>query len=129
MCNLFPMSSLLLVIVFFQYYMYEYSYQQPQAMTHLVDTSMNCEDIAMNFLISHLTRKPPIKVENLHIFHNYWQMLYLVRQILFKKLYLQWQWATQNWKKKTVQHCTLFNSLTVLFHLFYQIKQQLLLID
>ena len=23
---------------------------------------MNCEDIAMNFLVSHITRKPPIKV-------------------------------------------------------------------
>ena len=27
-----------------------------------VDEYMNCEDIAMNFLVSHLTRKPPIKV-------------------------------------------------------------------
>lgn len=23
---------------------------------------MNCEDIAMNFLVSHVTRKPPVKV-------------------------------------------------------------------
>lgn len=23
---------------------------------------MNCEDIAMNFLVSHITRKPPLKV-------------------------------------------------------------------
>lgn len=23
---------------------------------------MNCEDIAMNFLVSHFTRKPPVKV-------------------------------------------------------------------
>lgn len=27
-----------------------------------VDEYMNCEDIAMNFLVSHITRKPPIKV-------------------------------------------------------------------
>ena len=27
-----------------------------------VDEYMNCEDIAMNFLVSHLTRKPPLKV-------------------------------------------------------------------
>ena len=28
----------------------------------IVDTYTNCEDIAMNFLVSHTTRKPPIKV-------------------------------------------------------------------
>ena len=27
-----------------------------------VDEYMNCEDIAFNFLVSHLTRKPPLKV-------------------------------------------------------------------
>ena len=28
----------------------------------MVDQYLNCEDIAMNFLISHITRKPPLKV-------------------------------------------------------------------
>ena len=28
----------------------------------MVDQYMNCEDIAMNFLVSHITRKPPLKV-------------------------------------------------------------------
>lgn len=28
----------------------------------MVDGKMNCEDIAMNFLIAHVTRKPPLKV-------------------------------------------------------------------
>lgn len=28
----------------------------------MVDEYINCEDIAMNFLVSHITRKPPIKV-------------------------------------------------------------------
>lgn len=28
----------------------------------MVDKFMNCEDIAMNFLVSHITRKPPLKV-------------------------------------------------------------------
>ena len=28
----------------------------------MVDQYMNCEDIAMNFLVSHVTRKPPLKV-------------------------------------------------------------------
>lgn len=27
-----------------------------------VDTHMNCEDIAMNFLVANVTRKAPIKV-------------------------------------------------------------------
>jgi len=32
------------------------------AIRNMVDTFMNCEDIAMNFLVAHITRKPPIKV-------------------------------------------------------------------
>ena len=46
----------------FQYYAYLYSYVQPQAIRDLVDEYLNCEDLAMNFLVSHVTRKPPIKV-------------------------------------------------------------------
>lgn len=34
----------------------------PQAIRDMVDDYINCEDIAMNFLVSHITRKPPIKV-------------------------------------------------------------------
>ena len=34
----------------------------PAAIREKVDEYMNCEDIAMNFLVSHTTRKPPIKV-------------------------------------------------------------------
>ncbi|NXR94818.1 EXTL3 protein, partial [Hypocryptadius cinnamomeus] len=45
-----------------QYYAYLYSYVMPQAIRDMVDEYINCEDIAMNFLVSHLTRKPPIKV-------------------------------------------------------------------
>jgi alpha-1,4-N-acetylglucosaminyltransferase EXTL3 len=45
-----------------KYYMYLYSYWLPQAVRDKVDEYMNCEDIAMNFLISHITRKPPVKV-------------------------------------------------------------------
>ena len=33
-----------------------------QVIRDRVDEYMNCEDIAMNFLVSHITRKPPIKV-------------------------------------------------------------------
>ncbi|KAM8714100.1 hypothetical protein ACLKA7_014278 [Drosophila subpalustris] len=45
-----------------KYYMYLYSYHLPQAIRDKVDEYMNCEDIAMNFLVSHLTRRPPVKV-------------------------------------------------------------------
>ena len=48
----------------FQYYAYLYSYIQPQAIRDKVDEYLNCEDIAMNFLVSHITRKPPIKVNH-----------------------------------------------------------------
>jgi alpha-1,4-N-acetylglucosaminyltransferase EXTL3 len=47
----------------FQYYAYLYSYVMPQAIRDKVDQYTNCEDIAMNFLVSHITRKPPIKVK------------------------------------------------------------------
>lgn len=47
---------------FHKYYMYMYSYWMPQEIRDKVDEVMNCEDIAMNFLVSHLTRLPPIKV-------------------------------------------------------------------
>lgn len=42
--------------------MYLYSLWQSQEVRDIVDSRMNCEDIAMNFLIAHLTRKPPLKV-------------------------------------------------------------------
>ncbi|KAL3892228.1 hypothetical protein ACJMK2_004457 [Sinanodonta woodiana] len=47
---------------FHKYYAYLYSYVMPQAIRNKVDEYMNCEDIAMNFLVSHITRKPPVKV-------------------------------------------------------------------
>ncbi|XP_037948304.1 exostosin-3 [Teleopsis dalmanni] len=45
-----------------KYYMYLYTYHLPQAIRDKVDEYMNCEDIAMNFLVSHITRQPPVKV-------------------------------------------------------------------
>lgn len=45
-----------------KYYLYLYTYHLPQAIRDKVDEYMNCEDIAMNFLVSHITRKPPVKV-------------------------------------------------------------------
>ena len=48
---------------FLQYYSYLYTHWMPQVIRDRVDEYMNCEDIAMNFLVSHITRKPPIKVD------------------------------------------------------------------
>ncbi|MFH4973533.1 hypothetical protein AB6A40_000242 [Gnathostoma spinigerum] len=42
-------------------YFYIYSYSMPAVIREKVDEIMNCEDVAMNFLVSHLTRSPPIK--------------------------------------------------------------------
>lgn len=58
----FPLNVPL--VVFSQYYAYLYSYVMPQAIRDMVDEYINCEDIAMNFLVSHITRKPPIKVSD-----------------------------------------------------------------
>ena len=45
-----------------KYYHFRYSLDMPSAIREKVDQYMNCEDIAMNFLVAHITRKPPIKV-------------------------------------------------------------------
>ncbi len=47
---------------FHKYYSYVYTHLLPKEVHQRVDEYMNCEDLAMNYLISHLTRKPPIKV-------------------------------------------------------------------
>lgn len=54
---------------FHKYYTYMYSYFMPESIRSIVDKFMNCEDIAMNFLVAHLTRKPPIKVTSRWTFH------------------------------------------------------------
>ncbi|KAH9404328.1 Exostoses (Multiple)-like 3 [Tyrophagus putrescentiae] len=45
-----------------KYYSYLYTHWMPAAIRNKVDEYMNCEDIAMNFLVSHVSRLPPIKV-------------------------------------------------------------------
>lgn len=39
-----------------------YTTALPSEIREWVDTHMNCEDIAMNFLVANITNKPPIKV-------------------------------------------------------------------
>ena len=45
-----------------QYFHYLYTYEMPQQIREWVDRHTNCEDIAMNFLISNYTNLPPLKV-------------------------------------------------------------------
>jgi len=47
---------------FHKFYSYVYTYELNHAVKQMVDDYMNCEDIAMNFLVSHITQKPPVKV-------------------------------------------------------------------
>lgn len=45
-----------------KYWNYLYTTSMPSEVKDWVDEHMNCEDIAMNFLIANVTNKPPIKV-------------------------------------------------------------------
>ena len=45
-----------------RFYHYYYHYLLDKRITDKIDEYMNCEDIAFNFMISDLTRKPPLKV-------------------------------------------------------------------
>jgi len=46
----------------FQYWNYMYTTAMPGDIKEWVDEHMNCEDIAMNFLIANITGKAPLKV-------------------------------------------------------------------
>ena len=48
----------------FQYFNYLYTYKMPGDIKNWVDAHMNCEDIAMNFLVANITGKAPIKVHS-----------------------------------------------------------------
>lgn len=48
-----------------KYWSYLYTTHLPSGVRNWVDYHMNCEDIAMNFLVANITNKPPIKVKQL----------------------------------------------------------------
>ncbi|KAL5014923.1 hypothetical protein ScPMuIL_009193 [Solemya velum] len=48
--------------LYHKYYNSLYTSSLNSALTKTVDQSQNCEDILMNFLVSHVTKLPPIKV-------------------------------------------------------------------
>ncbi|XP_062323851.1 exostosin-1 [Osmerus eperlanus] len=45
-----------------RYYHYLYSHYLPSSLLNMVDQMANCEDILLNFLVSAVTKLPPIKV-------------------------------------------------------------------
>nr|XP_021510546.1 uncharacterized protein LOC110559448 [Meriones unguiculatus] len=48
--------------IYHKYYHYLYSHYLPASLKNMVDQLANCEDILMNFLVSAVTKLPPIKV-------------------------------------------------------------------
>lgn len=46
----------------FRYYHYLFTHYIPASLLTMVDHMANCEDILMNFLVSAVTKQPPIKV-------------------------------------------------------------------
>lgn len=45
-----------------RFYNYFYTYVMDERIRNVVDSIRNCEDLAFNFMVSALTRKPPLKV-------------------------------------------------------------------
>ncbi len=45
-----------------KYWHYAYTHEMPKEIREIVDDKMNCEDIALNFLVAATTGQPPIKV-------------------------------------------------------------------
>lgn len=45
-----------------RYYNYYYTHNLPSSIHELMSTSEICQDMVLNFLVSHITRQPPVKV-------------------------------------------------------------------
>ena len=45
-----------------RFYNYYFTHVMDKKIRHKIDELNNCEDIAFNMMVSHLTRKPPLKV-------------------------------------------------------------------
>nr|XP_045617389.1 exostosin-1-like isoform X2 [Procambarus clarkii] len=48
--------------VYHRYWQHVYTHQSPSGLLSTVKTTSNCDDILMNFLVSAITRRPPIKL-------------------------------------------------------------------
>ena len=51
-----------MIVLSLQIWSYLYTTAMPNEIKEWVDDHMNCEDIAMNFLVANVTGKAPIKV-------------------------------------------------------------------
>lgn len=51
-----------------KYWSYLYTKELPSEVKDWADEHLNCEDIAMNFLVANITNKPPIKVSSVEEF-------------------------------------------------------------
>lgn len=58
----FSLVSITKFFSFLRYYNFLYTHYLSHLLHKIVDQSQNCEDILLNFLVSHVTRLPPIKV-------------------------------------------------------------------
>ena len=65
-----------------QYYHFLFSHVMPREIRHWVDEHMNCEDIAMNFLITNHTGLPPLKVSGCGQSHDLHTTCVLVAAVL-----------------------------------------------
>lgn len=54
-----------------------YTTAMPGDIKEWVDEHMNCEDIAMNFLVANITGKAPIKVSLLVIINFFFNLRYI----------------------------------------------------
>ena len=45
-----------------RYYNYMYTHYTSSLLTQRVDAANNCHDILLNFIVSHVTRRPPVKL-------------------------------------------------------------------
>lgn len=54
--------------IYHRYYNFLYTNYLGSAFTDIVDQSQNCEDILLNFLVSHVTKLPPIKVTHRKVY-------------------------------------------------------------
>ncbi len=52
-----------------RFYNYIYSYVMDKRILNLVDELRNCEDIAFNMMVSHMTRRAPLKVSTKYTFY------------------------------------------------------------
>lgn len=81
--------------VYHRYWQHVYTHQSPSGLLSTVSTTKNCDDILMNFLVSAVIRRPPIKLTQRKQYKDYSSEARYVQEginewenILFKLLIL-----------------------------------------